>query len=112
MTSAPPDFFWGYLPFWIINYSLAIVIWSCLGRFLLAFFVPAIQPSNYIWRAFTALTGWAVHAVRYVTPGMVGAIWLAPIAAFWLYHLRIAVFLIMWSQGWTPGLAPAGPVAS
>ena len=42
------DFLWGYLPFWILNYGLAVVIWTCFGRFLLAWFVPAIQPTNYL----------------------------------------------------------------
>ncbi len=26
-----PDFFWGYLPFWIVNYGLSLVAWACIA---------------------------------------------------------------------------------
>lgn len=101
-----PDFFFGYLPFWILNYGLAAVMWSCLGRFLLAFFVPSLQPTNYIWRAFVALTEWAVVAVSYITPRFILPIFLPPIAAFWLYHLRLAIYVLLWNAGMTPTVIP------
>lgn len=103
-----PDFFLGYLPFWVMNYGLAVVIWSCIGRFLLSFFVPAIQPGNYIWRAFYWLTEWAVRAASYITPSFIRPIFLPPIAAFWLFHLRIALFFAMWQAGLTPSVTPQG----
>lgn len=103
-----PDFIFGYLPFWIVNYGLAIVIWSCIGRFLLGFFVPALQPGNYIWRAFFWLTEWAVRAAAVITPRFVHPAMLPPIAAFWLFHLRIILFLAMWRAGMTPTLSPQG----
>jgi hypothetical protein len=97
-------FFWGYLPFWIINYGLAVVAWSCVGRFLLAFFVPSLQPTNYIWRAFVALTEWAVQLARLVTPSYVRPIFLVLIAAFWVFHLRFAAFFAMAAAGLTPSI--------
>jgi hypothetical protein len=99
------DFLLDYLPFWIVNYGLAIAMWSCIGRFLL-FFVPAMQPGNYIFRAFYHLTEWAVRATRWITPSFVQPFWLVPIAAFWLFHLRIAAFLVMARYGMTPQLTP------
>ena len=42
----------GQIAFSVLNYALAAVIWSCVGRFLLSWFVPSIQPGNYIWRGF------------------------------------------------------------
>lgn len=101
-----PHFIWSYLPFWIVNYGLAVVLWSCIGRFLLSFFVPSLQPSNYIWRAFRGLTEWAVRATAFITPSFVTPVFLAPIAAFWLYHLRIVLFVIMWQAGMTPSVTP------
>jgi hypothetical protein len=102
----PRDFIFGYLPFWIVNYALAAVMWSCLGRFLLAWFVPAIQPSNYIWRAFVALTEWAVRAAGWITPRYVRPVFLPPIAAFWLFALRIPLYEAMRAAGMTPALGP------
>ncbi|MBL8806312.1 MAG: YggT family protein [Rhodospirillales bacterium] len=98
-------FFLNYLPFWVVNYGLAIVLWSCLGRFLLAFFVPSMQPTNYIWRCFVALTDWAVRATAVVTPSFVPALLLPPIAAFWIFHLRLVAFLVMWRWGLVPPVA-------
>jgi hypothetical protein len=99
-------FFIDYPVFWIVNYGLAIVIWSCVGRFLLAFFVPSLQPTNYIWRAFVALTQWAVTAVSYVTPSFVRPYMLPPIAAFWLMHIRFVAFLVLWRWGMVPTVSP------
>jgi hypothetical protein len=107
-TMSDVGFFLNYPVFWIVNYGLAIVIWSCVGRFLLAFFVPSMQPSNYIWRAFVALTEWALIAVRYITPGFVRPFMLAPIAAFWLFHIRVVAFLIMWRWGLVPPIGAGG----
>ena len=100
----PRDFVLGHLPFWIVNYGLAVVIWTCLGRFLLAWFVPAIQPTNYIWRAFVALTEWAVRATAWITPRYVRPVFLPPIAALWLFYVRIGAFVAMSEWGWVPRL--------
>ncbi len=99
------SFFLSYLPFWIVNYGLAIVLWSCIGRFLLAFFVPSMQPTNYIWRCFVMLTEWAVRATAAITPGFVRPFLLPPIAAFWIYHLRVASSLVMWQAGLVPAVS-------
>jgi hypothetical protein len=100
----PRDFVLDHLPFWIVNYGLAVVIWTCLGRFLLAWFVPAIQPTNYIWRAFVVLTEWAVRATAWITPRYVRPVFLPPIAALWLFYARILAFILMSSWGWVPRL--------
>ncbi len=103
-----PDFVFGYLPFWIVNYGLAVVLWSCLGRFLLSLFVPSIQPGNYIWRAFRALTDWAVASASFITPRFIPAFFLPPIAAFWLFYARVIFFIVMWNLGLVPTLTPQG----
>jgi hypothetical protein len=101
-----PDFVLGYLPFWIVNYGLALVMWVCVGRFLLSFFI-AKQPNNYIWRGFRLVTDWAVWAVGWVTPRYVHPILLPPIAAFWLFYARVGAFALMWQWGWVPSITPA-----
>ncbi|MBM3568754.1 MAG: hypothetical protein FJX46_08350 [Alphaproteobacteria bacterium] len=103
--NSTPHFVWDYLPFWVVNYGLAVVMWSCIARFLLGFFAFRLQ-TNYIWRAFVGLTQWAVTATAWVTPRYIHPILLPPIAALWLFYLRIAVFLAMWNAGMTPSIAP------
>ena len=104
----PPDFFWGYLPFWIVNYGLSLVAWACAGRWLMSFFMPAIQPANYIWRSFLWLTGWAVRGAAFATPSLVGPSWMPLVAAFWLFWLRVAFFVGMSTAGMTPRLTGGG----
>ena len=109
MATDQPDFIWGYLPFWIVNYGLALVTWCCVGRFFLFFFVVGRQPRNYIWRSFVALTDWWVRPVAYVTPRLVHPLYMPLIAAFWMYTIRVALFLALRLWGMTPtfpGLVP------
>lgn len=100
------DFFLGHLPFWVVTYVLSAVGWTCLGRFLLSFFV-APDSTLYIWRAFCWITGWAVSAAAAITPRMVPPILLAPIAAVWIFVLRAGASLAMLSAGMVPALSTA-----
>ena len=109
MTTDQPDFFWGYLPFWIVNYGLALVMWCCVGRFFLFFFVAGRQPNNYIWRSFVALTEWWVRPVAFVTPRLVNPFYMPLVAAFWMYVLRVALFLTLRLWGMTPSLGATTP---
>lgn len=105
------DVFLDYLPFWLMSYTLAVVGWTCVGRFLLGLFVPPDSP-NYIWRAFRALTEWAVRAVSVVTPLAVPGPLLVPITAVWVFFLRGVLGLAMLAAGMVPVIGPAaGPVA-
>lgn len=90
-----------FLPFWVLNYGLALVMWLCVGRFLFSFFI-ARQPNNYIWRSFRFLTEWAVVATGFVTPRYVHPMLLPPIAALWLFYARLAAFAALHAAGLTP----------
>ena len=99
-----PDFFWGYLPFWILNYGLSLVAWACVGRWALSFFMPAVQPRNYIWRSFVWLTEWAVVVARFVSPSSIGPRWMPLVASFWLFWVRLGIYVAMAGVGMTPHL--------
>ncbi|MGQ9368410.1 YggT family protein [Azospirillum sp. ST 5-10] len=100
------DFFLAHLPFWIATYALAVVGWTCLGRFLLGLFVPPDSPL-YIWRAFRLLTDWALRAAAAVTPRGVPPVLLAPIAALWVFVARVVLSVAMLASGLAPTLGPA-----
>jgi hypothetical protein len=101
-----PDFFWAYLPFWLVIYGLAVVAWTCIGRFLLGAFLPDDSP-NYIYRWFKLLTDWAVRLVRWMTPGYVTNRWLILVTAFWFFALRYVAFFLFAAYGWAPTISPA-----
>lgn len=101
------DFFWDYIPFWVMTYTLAALAWTCVGRFLLGLMVPAGW-SNYIWVAFRGLTDWAVRLVAAITPQVVPEGGLILLTAAWLFVLRVVLSLIMLRAGWAPVITPVG----
>lgn len=101
------DFVTGHLPFWIVNYGLALVAWSCIARFAMQAFLAPDSP-NYIWRGFRALTGWAVAAARRMVPRYVHDPFVPLVAAAWLFALRLVLGLVMIGAGWAPRIGPAG----
>ncbi|MEX2641875.1 MAG: hypothetical protein WD270_00370 [Acetobacterales bacterium] len=90
--------------FHLPNYLFAVVIYTLLGRFILAAFVPA-DWDNYIWRAFVRLTQPAVIAGSVVTPAVVRRLVLLPVAAIWVYLLRLTFGLGMIAAGLAPTVA-------
>lgn len=100
------DFVTGYLPFWIVNYGLALVAWACVGRFLMSAFVADASP-NYIWRGFRTLTGWAVRVAALLVPSYVNPRFLPLVAFCWLMAVRWAVGLVFIGAGLAPRIAPA-----
>ncbi|CAH0230523.1 YggT family protein [Roseomonas sp. CECT 9278] len=103
-----PDFVFGHLAFWVVTYILALTAWGCLGRFMMqAFMAP--DSTNYIWRGFVLLTGWAVWLARRMVPSYVTAPFLPLVAAFWLFAARTVFGLAMLGAGLAPSITPPGP---
>lgn len=100
-----PDFFWDYIPFWVMNYTLAVLVWTCVGRFLLGLIVPP-DWNNYIWRTFKHGTEWVVRGVRVITPQIVPDRFVVLLTAVWLYVLRVVLSIAMLQAGWAPSVTP------
>jgi hypothetical protein len=64
------EFVLGHLPFWIVNYTLALLGWCCVGRFMMSAFLPPDHP-NYIHRGFRWMTAIPVAAARWLVPSYV-----------------------------------------
>ena len=73
-----------------IDYAMAALIYTMLGRFLLGLVVP---PSwdNYIWRFFRRVTDPILAATARVTPGFMIEPLLPLVAVWWLIVLRVAM---------------------
>jgi YggT family protein len=100
-----PHIFWGYLPFWLWTYGLAVIAWTCVGRFLLGFIVPADSP-NYIWRWFRRLTDWWLRMVAVVTPRYIEPRYLPLVGMYWAFLLRFAGWPLFNLVGMAPTLTP------
>ena len=86
-----------YWYFHLPNFVLAALMYTLLGRVLLALIVQP-DANNYIWRFFCRVTDPVVATVAYVTPKaaapvviwLLGVVWL-----FWLRVLLLNVFLVL-----------------
>lgn len=92
-----------YWYFHIPNYLAAVVMYTLIGRFLLAF-VFAPDAANYIWRGFRYITDWAVAAFAFVTPRYIHPLCVPLIGAFWIFVLRHAYFVILAKAGLVAGM--------
>jgi YggT family protein len=101
--AAQADFFWGYLPYWAVAYGLAIVGWTCIGRFMMSAFLPPDHP-NYIFRWFRLLTGWAVWLTDFITPRFVNPRFMPLVTAFWAFALRYVAHFAFAAHGMAPAL--------
>lgn len=102
-----PDFFWSYWYFHLPNYALAVLIYTLVGRFLLGMLVPP-DSTNYIWRFFVRLTDPVLRGMTYVIPGYILPGFRPLAAAFHLYVLRVAMFVILYAKGMVPRLEAPG----
>ena len=100
------EFVVNYWPFWLVNYSLALFAWCCVGRFALGAFLPPEHP-NYIHQGFRRMTHWAVACARLATPSFVTPQFLPLVAFCWLMGLRWLVGLSFIGAGLAPRIAPA-----
>lgn len=85
------------------NYVLAVIMYACLGRFLLGLFVPATW-DNYIWRGFVWTSDLAVRPVSAITPSAVPAPLVILFTVLWLLAIRILLFFEMARWGLAPRL--------
>lgn len=97
------DFWFYYLP----DFLMAALLWTCVGRFLLGFFFTA-DSENFIWRFFRRLTDPAIGLVEWITPRFVLAAFLPLVTAFWLMILRVVFWILMYNNGLAPRLADYG----
>jgi hypothetical protein len=95
---------WFHLP----NFILSVLLYTVLGRFVLAFMVDA-QSKNYIWRAFVRITDPVVNAVAFVTPRAVPHMVVLLFSAVWLLAARVALLIFFFAIGLAPtaGVTPS-----
>ncbi|MBX9990791.1 hypothetical protein [Phreatobacter oligotrophus] len=96
--------FFQYWYFHVPNYVLALVMYACLGRFVLGLFVPPTW-DNYIWRGFVWTSDLAVRPVQAITPGAVPLQVVILFAILWTLAFRIFLFFEMARWGLAPRIA-------
>ena len=87
--------------FHLPNFILAALMYTLLGRAILALIVQP-DSSNYIWRFFCRITDPVVAVVAAVTPNAAAPVIIWLFGFVWLFWLRVG-FLILFTMY---GLAP------
>ena len=95
---------WFHLP----NFILSVLLYTVLGRFVLAFMVDA-NSKNYIWRAFVRVPDPVVKAVAFVTPRAVPHMAVLLFAAVWLLAARVVLLIFFFAIGLPPTAAVTTP---
>jgi YggT family protein len=93
--------FWTYWYYHLPNFVLAALMYTLLGRALLALIVQP-DDSNYIWRAFCRLTDPVVAAVVLVTPKAAAPVVVWLFGAVWLFWLRVLLLYGFVISGFAP----------
>ena len=99
MTTTFP--LWSYWYFHLPNFVLAALMYTLLGRALLALILDP-DSSNYIWRFFCRLTDPVVRIVALVTPkaAVPVVVWLFGVV--WLFWLRVGFLILFTMYGLVP----------
>jgi hypothetical protein len=87
--------------FHLPNFILAALMYTLLGRALLALIVQP-DSSNYIWRFFCRITDPVVVAVALVTPKAAAPVVVWLLGVVWLFWLRVGLLYVFLVLGAVP----------
>ncbi len=93
-----------FLAYWyyhLPNFVLAALMYTLLGRAMLALFVEP-DSSNYIWRFFCRITDPVVAIVAAVTPRAAAPVVVWLFGFVWLFWLRVLVLYLFAVAGASP----------
>jgi hypothetical protein len=98
--------FFQYWYYHLPNYGLAVLMYACVGRFLLGL-VAKPGWDNFIWKGFVMVSDVAVKPVAAITPNVVPPPVLVLFAILWLTIARVALFFEMARWGLAPRIGGA-----
>ena len=99
MSASLASYWYFHLP----NFVLAALMYTLLGRALLALFVDPAS-SNYIWRFFCRVTDPVVAVIALVTPKAAAPVVLWLLGFVWLFWLRVLLLYLFLVAGALPRL--------
>ena len=90
-----------YWYYYVPDYLLAVLMYTLLGRTLLALFLDP-DSTNYIWRFFCRITDPVVAVVAAVTPKATAPVVLWMFGFVWLFWLRVLLLNLFLALGALP----------
>ncbi|MDD3528317.1 MAG: hypothetical protein PHS77_00430 [Gallionellaceae bacterium] len=99
-----------YALFQVAQLLLRLLIYTFIGKGLLALLAGPKHRDNAIWRLFDAVTRPVWRLTRAITPRRIHDAAIAWLAVFLLLALNLALYMLFHSQGWLTPPRGAGPV--
>jgi hypothetical protein len=93
-----------YWYFHLPNFILAVLMYTLLGRTLLALIVQP-DSGNYIWRFFCRITDPFIALITPITPKAVAPVVVWLFGFVWLFWLRVLLLNIFLISGIVPKLS-------
>jgi uncharacterized protein YggT (Ycf19 family) len=97
-----------YELFQIIQLFLRLLIYTLIGKMLLAWLAGARYRDNPVWRLFDKVTAPVRAAVRWLAPRAVSDRRLDLLAILLLLAINLVLYMVFYSQGWITPLQSDG----
>jgi uncharacterized protein YggT (Ycf19 family) len=99
-----------YALFQIVQLVLRLLIYTFIGKGLLAFLAGQAYRNNVVWRFFDAITRPVWRLTRAITPRFVGDGAITFLAVLLLIIVNIGLYMFFHNQGWItpPRISPTG----
>lgn len=96
--------------FQVIQLLIRLLVYTFIGKGLLALVAGARYRENAVWRLFDAVTRPVWRLTRAIAPRCVRDAAIAWLAVFLLLAINLALYMLFYSQGWLMPPRAAGPV--
>lgn len=96
-----------YALFQVVQLLLRLLVYTFIGKGLLALLAGNRYRENTVWRFFDAITRPLWRLTRAVTPRFIDDIAIAYLAVLLLVALNIGLYMLFHSQGWITPPRPA-----
>ena len=90
-----------FLLYHIVNYGLAVVMYTLVGQTVLSLFIGA-HSEFFMLRMFRQITGPFVTMFSIITPRFMHPVFVPLYVAFWVMVLRVVFALVMLNLGLAP----------
>mgnify|MGYP001083303153 CR=1 FL=1 len=98
-----------YALFQVIQLGLRLLIYTFIGKGLLALMAGAKHRDNVVWRFFDAVTRPVWRLTRALAPRRIDDAAIAWLAVFLLLALNLGLYMLFHHQGWIVPPRVAGP---
>ncbi|MDD4882624.1 MAG: hypothetical protein PHR30_06450 [Gallionellaceae bacterium] len=98
-----------YALFLVVQLIVRLLIYTFIGKGLLALLAGPVYRDNVVWRFFDAVTRPVWWLTRVLTPRFVHDAAIAWLAVLLLIALNIGLYMLFYSQGWITPPRTTGP---